>query len=348
MKSVFRSQLYNIEKQIVNDCKKRGHPSNEIKEKQIRLKEENFPDAGEKFEKSIHQMILIMQKIRISTDVLKWSDTIDSGSLSNPINNDTFQEAKLYVERLLDVDLSKVELVFADSIQYVDAGEVEGTAYANNDADHIVLLPKHSTQIKSTDLLIHELGHTADFTIARKTENDDLLFPHITFSETIAYYCQIRFLLEQGTREQRIGLFGAFYLTYLGCCVTRHCIETQTPLNKLKPNKALKSGFYDEILAAYPNSGINAAKSVVIKNITAFQQNYKDLGPLVNLDFARRFGFILALFLLDKPINFVKELIHKNSLEHDFVEIVQSIVPNFQDYANLDQRLLDFFDSDIG
>ena len=120
-------------------------------------------------------------------------------------------EYKSYVEKLLDVDLSKVRISRTKN----DCKHAEGSALPCGATDHIVLLPPIGADFVSPDLLIHELGHTAEFTLRRASDEIEMIRSHKLFSEAIAHYCQYRYLLEFGTKAQRIGVIGSVTKDYL-------------------------------------------------------------------------------------------------------------------------------------
>ncbi|MCR9961503.1 hypothetical protein AAFX19_03740 [Vibrio harveyi] len=338
MVSSARVELYEVEKSI-QQAYVRGSGTEHLLTRKNKVAESICPESSELIKKYLNQMLPIVKTIKISSSVLQESDQLNLDLLSNQITKLEFEEAKRYVQELLDVDLTGVDM------QLTSVGDVmvEGMCLPCSNESHIVLIPENSHEVSSTDLLVHELGHAAEFTIARSYEDDKLLVPHASFSETVAYYCQLKYLKEKGTKEQRIGAFGAFYLTYLTACVVRHCLNDSIELLALKPNKALKSGYYDDILGAYPKSGINEAKKIVISNIKFFQEHYGSLIKLMHGDFSPRLGFIFALFLLDKPIGVLQDLITKNSLQNDFFTVSQTIVPDLKSYSELDNVLLSFY-----
>lgn len=338
MGSQKRTALYQIEKQILQAYI--SGTSREDLEKQRNELADYFCDNSlDKIIKYLNQMLKIVNAINISSSVLALGEKITINNLSNRITDVEFSEAKRYVEQLLDVDLTNVSLKYFENHQEM----VEGRCASCNDSHHVVLIPRNSGQVLSTDLLVHELGHAAEFTMTRETGQDALLWGHSSLSEAIAYYCQLKYLTDKGTRNQRIGAFGTFYLTYLTVCVVRHCLSTKMGLCDLKPSDAFESGYYDDILAAYPDGGENKAKDTIAKNIKFFQDTYGDLVGLMHNDFSPRLGFVFALFLLDKPIQFIKSLALQNTLENDFFTLAKTIVPDLKEYSALDRRLLLFY-----
>jgi len=338
MTSQARSALYQLEKEIQQAYVK-GARTDHLSSQQNQLLSLFCVNSSEKLTKYLNQMVAIVRTINISSSVLQLGEHIDTSRLSNPITDLEFVEAKNYVQELLDVDLTDVSLEFTEKNEHM----VEGRCLSCGDTSHIVLIPKNDQQVCSTDLLVHELGHAAEFTFNRKSGDDKLLLPHASFSEAIAYYCQLKYLVDKGTREQRIGAFGVFYLSYLAACVVRHCLDKKIELNELKPNKALKSGYYDDILAAYPSLGLNVAKKIVIDNIKFFQERYGSILHLMHGDFSPRLGFVFALYLLDKPKEFLQDLMLQNALENDFLAVTKTIVPSIKEFAELDKVLLAFY-----
>jgi hypothetical protein len=90
-------------------------------------------------------------------------------------------EYKSYVEKLLDVDLSKVKISRTKN----DCKHAEGSALPCGATDHMVLLPPIGADFVSPDLLIHELGHTAEFTLRRASDEIEMVRSHKLFSRAL-------------------------------------------------------------------------------------------------------------------------------------------------------------------
>lgn len=127
---------------------------------------------------------------------------------TNSLSADDYDFSRAFVEKLTGQDLSRVK--------FIDAPRVDGaeaTAMACGKNDHVIVLPAGG--YKAPDLLIHELGHTAEFTVRRATGDPKMLRTHRVLSETVAYCCQFSYLRQHGTADQRQLALAAFLPGYL-------------------------------------------------------------------------------------------------------------------------------------
>jgi hypothetical protein len=90
-----------------------------------------------------------------------------------------------YVENMLETDLKPVEIIFTKG----DFSQAEGRAQPCADSEHLVILPYPEHDFTSEDLLVHELGHAAEFMRRRPTEEYGYYSPHKLFSE-YSHYCR--------------------------------------------------------------------------------------------------------------------------------------------------------------
>lgn len=133
---------------------------------------------------------------------------LGDANFSTSLSDEDYGLSRSFVEGLTGQDLSRVSFVHAPRV-----GEAEATALACGRNDHIILLPAGG--YKAPDLLIHELGHTAEFIARRATGEPKMLRTHRILSETVAYYCQFSYLRQNGTADQRQLALCAFLPGYL-------------------------------------------------------------------------------------------------------------------------------------
>lgn len=133
---------------------------------------------------------------------------ISNTDFPESLSDEDYDFSRSFVENLTDQDLSRVSFVHAPR---VDQAEAMAMACGRN--DHVIVLPAGG--YKAPDLLIHELGHAAEFTVRRATADPKMLRTHLILSETIAYYCQFSYLRKHGTADQRQYALAAFLPGYL-------------------------------------------------------------------------------------------------------------------------------------
>lgn len=133
---------------------------------------------------------------------------LSNAAFPKSLSADDYDVSRDFVEKLTGQDLSRVSFVQAPRVD-----EAEATAMACGRNDHVIVLPAGG--YKAPDLLIHELGHTAEFTVRRATSDSKMLRTHRILSETVAYYCQFSYLRQHGTTDQRQFALAAFLPGYL-------------------------------------------------------------------------------------------------------------------------------------
>ena len=116
---------------------------------------------------------------------------------SQAVTEDHVAQAREYVSNLLTVDLSnvRVELIPVDSW---DSPSSEGMNIAMGFDNHLIFMPDHFSS--PVEVLVHEFGHAAHATAARKNGVLASFYILPTTAEFVAHFCQFNYLLEHGSR----------------------------------------------------------------------------------------------------------------------------------------------------
>lgn len=200
--------------------------------------------------------------------------------------DDTVDSYRSYVENLLDVDLSRVEIVRTEG----DYENAEGRAVPCGATDHIVLLPPKGKGFVSPDLLIHELGHTGEYTLRRASHDPEMIRSHRLFSEAIAHYCQYKYLIEYGTENQRLGAVGSVTKEYLLLNAIAAYFSLPNIQSALQIERILNHERLADFVSVYGQSRIAELLSIYPN---------QSLSELYHLSIEPRMGAILALRLID-------------------------------------------------
>lgn len=338
MTSEKREILYKLEKQYVDLLINDRDTSSVEGDLNTELSKICF-DFREKAVKSIDVLIKLSREVYFESSFLKSATLVEPSSLTDPVTEQDFFQAKEFVSDLLRVDLEHVGFLFLSKPARGNPN-AEGFCVACCDEKHHVFIQNHEFGVVSKDLLVHELGHAADFTISRSIDNDNLLVKHSSISEAVAYYCQYKYLLEFSEKHRRIGSFGAFLLTYLSICILRYCIENDTRLSEIIPEIAVNDEQFSNIVNSYGHGG----RDFVVGKIHMLKQQHKELGSLVYNEISPRFGMVLALKLLDKTVEEIVEIIQINSIDNDLEQIIEKILsPTNCGFGSVQNHFEDFF-----
>ncbi len=159
-----------------------------------------------------------IEPAHLGSEMIRQIAGTDQAMLEDPvITDDDFAELKAFVGKLLDVNLSRTTLKRVPAkflAEWTTSHELaEATAISCGIDEHLILLPESSFQ--SYDLVVHELGHAAEFTLRRQLNTDWGLVNRPIISEATAHYAQFSHLLACGTPMRRQGALGAFLHPYL-------------------------------------------------------------------------------------------------------------------------------------
>jgi hypothetical protein len=191
-----------------------------------------------------------------------------------------------YVEILLETDLKPVEIVFTKG----DFNQAEGRAQPCADSEHFVILPYPEDDFTSEELLVHELGHTAEYMRRRPTEEYGYYSSHRLFSEAIAHFAQFHYLTDHGTQEQRVAVIGSLLRDYMIMKALDAMLEISEDSKTLDVRQAITKEPMSDLLSIY-----GKAKTLDIlmpfNNAPFWVLYYNLVEP--------RMGFVLALKLFN-------------------------------------------------
>lgn len=157
-----------------------------------------------------------IQRAHLSSALIRKIALTDAAELEDRVSDADFEGIKAFVGELFDVDLGKTTLVRVSNrfLRHwnTSAEEAEAKAVSCDVDRHLVLLPDG---FQSFDLVAHELGHAAEFTLRRQVGTDWGLVNRGIVSETTAYYAQFHHLLAHGSPNRRAGALGAFLFPFL-------------------------------------------------------------------------------------------------------------------------------------
>lgn len=193
-------------------------------------------------------------------------------------------------------DISNVDILSLQSMP----PHAEGYAMTCSTDDHYICIPSNLKEsFLSYDLLVHEFGHTVEYTEKRKNSSPDgiLLFP--VLSEAIAHYFQMVYMLEHSTEEERLGMLASTTDSYLfyRCMQIMGKIEPKACV--FDPNKIINHDDFSIFREAYMNTP-------VINNFFARHKGENFYDAYLETH-ASRFGVLLAL-------NFIKYKLDINEL----------------------------------
>lgn len=203
---MLREQLYNLEGKRRSAIVNGDRTEYSRIESEMATLAEDYPSL--KFPQS--DALRYVQRAHIPKDIILAVSQCNPDTLQRPVHV-LVEDCRSFVSEELQVDLADVDVVRSKS----HYSNHEGVAISCRNTEHLVLLPPVGGGFESPDLLVHEFGHTAEFNLRRSLNDDSLLIHHRLLSETVAHYCQYRYLLKFGTREERLGAMGSVTKEYL-------------------------------------------------------------------------------------------------------------------------------------
>jgi len=342
MHSTERVKLYDAEKAVVAAILER-RLNQDVQNACVQALLNTDRNVNSNLNKSVNQFPMLVENIELPYNVLKLWQGLNYSELSNPISENEFNIARNYVENLLDIKLSKIQW---NHLEYSPSEHSEGSIWPFGDDEHYIFTYYDPYGAISTDLLVHEIGHAADFTVSRLANDDALLAGHKCLHEAIAYYCQFKYLSEFGSSTLRIGSCGGFVFTYLAILVLNYCLKNGLQLNEINPSELVYDSSFNDLVSSYDvfdstgNYGANFLKDKIID----IQERFKNLVNLIYVEIQPRFGIVLGIYLLDKEPEFIKELILLNTLCNDVVEVSEKIIPDYKDVIlNFPDKLIKYF-----
>lgn len=326
MRSVQREQLYlserNIITALINGCINKELMDSHMQK--LRMTNKDFEN---KLLDSLNEIIHITNDIHLSDKILNNFQTLDYDSVSNEISDVEFNSSREFVSNLLKCDLSQVKWKHLENSVSHNS---EGSCWPCDDRDHHIFTYPSEYGILSTDLLIHELGHSADFTISREVNDDDLLIGHQSIREGIAFYCQYKYLLTNGSRVMRAVSLASFLLTYLSILLVRYCLKEKITFENLNTKKALSDPLFRDLINSYDN-GPSDGKQFILSRINDLKQLYPTLTNLIHGEISPRLGVLIGLILLNESHDVIGAMIRENSINNSLIEIIEKNIPKFRD-----------------
>ncbi|MBA0194590.1 hypothetical protein [Pectobacterium carotovorum] len=326
-----RKKLYDLELNYTTALKA-GFPTEDIISKIQSERNTLIDNLNNKLVSSANSLVKLVQPIYLTKEFLGFVHSVDSSLLHNAISEEQLTKSRLVVEKLLKVNLGQTQWVH---LIKKSRENIEGFCVPNGETEHFIFTQDDENGVISTDLLIHEMGHAADYTISRSLDNNDLLVGHSSFSEAVAYYCQYKYLSEYGTEAQRRGSLGAFIFTYLCIVTLRYCLKHNISLKELNVDVAINDDEFKDIIESYYPRGIDGKEfisSTLIDKILPFQE----LISLVFYEIAPRFGIFLAINFLGRDSEYIKRFIYKNTINTDIDTIIDELIPDYH------QNVIDF------
>ncbi|WP_431623991.1 hypothetical protein [Enterobacter roggenkampii] len=329
MHSILRKKYYELETQCVI-ATKNGNSFQEFDEALHRTGEEIVGDVHNKLLNSVTALVDLVSPLYFSSEFLKRLSSTDPSSLGNPISEREFNVARDFVENCLKVNLNKVEWLH---IENQIRKSSEGFCISNRDDEHFIFTQDDPFGVTSTDLFVHELGHAADFSISRACNDDSLLIRHISLCETIAYYCQYRYLSESGNPVKRQGSLGTLLFLYLCISTVRYCLNNDVSLNDFDPEVDIDGSDFYEIIDSYNKRGMNG-REYISGILNESVKRYGELTYLIFREIAPKFGLILAILFLDSEPEHMIELINTNTINTDLDTFVHAFIPDYFNKIN--------------
>lgn len=272
----------------------------------------------------------LFSDIKIPTEILQNSS---NNAMSGKIT--TFDRNKINAFFFDDfgMDISAVDVIESTFIP----DNAEAFAMECSKDEHYICIPTRnalqSKKFLSYDLLIHELGHTVEFIERRKQNTPAEILNFSLFSETIAHYYQMSYMLKYSSSEDRLGMLTSVTQAYL----FYHCMKIMrrvAPQDKIFSRmKISKDGEFQSFLSAYQGTNIldNFFKRWHLKD---YLQVYEE-------EYAKRLGVFLALNFIRYNLD-IKELFKTQYPKGDNIRLEDIIIQ-----TNLDKDILfDFSDID--
>lgn len=253
----------------------------------------------------------IMQA-RLSPAIIRRIASINATELEDQVTDEDFEELKVFVGNLFDVDLKKTTLLRV-SEQFLrgwntTTEEAEAKAISCGADEHLVLL---ADGFQSLDLVAHELGHAAEFMARRQLGCDWGLINRPIVSETTAHYAQFHHLLVHGSLNRRAGALGAFLFPFYAA----QFIFAATEQPRYEGEMLAHPRF-----AAFREAGCYTRHQLESLLHPLYRRT---IGEIYWEPVEMRFSIPLAVKLLGRPDD-MKRLMVAN-LDRPFVEILHSI-----------------------
>lgn len=211
------------------------------------------------------------------------------------------------------------------------------------DEHYIVIPTKESDSFLSYDLLIHELGHTVEYTQRRKKLDPAYIFGHPLLSETIAHYYQMIYMLKHSTREERLSMLCSITESYVfnRFIQIMQDIEPQNP--KFDFSKITRHKDFNELAFAYQSTP-------VLENLIN-KYDEKEFAQIFYDHHAKRSGVFLALNFIKYKFD-IKELfdikLPKETIDLSKLIAQTNLKPKkLFDFSKIDETLNSFINGTL-
>jgi hypothetical protein len=245
----------------------------------------------------------LFQNVKISENLLLDSSLNGIQGMIHEIKKSEYDS---FFEDYFKIDISNVDIIRVSTMP----DYAEGFASSCGEDNHYIVLPKAGTHyFLSKDLIVHELGHTIEFSKRRKPkiENGIVSFPII--SETIAHYYQFYYMLKFSNRKERLSVLASITEAYFyyKCLMIMHTKKVKS-IENFDFNFILKHSDFKHIKNAYENiytqSGLTLLENLIQKYESqmiheSFNLHIQRLGAFLAFNFLKYKLEINKLFFID-------------------------------------------------
>lgn len=240
------------------------------------------------------------------------------------------------------IDVSEVDIIHSSNIP----PHADACAVPCGIKDHFIVIPNNlETTYCSYDILIHEFGHTVEFAEKRKNKNGEItnVLTCSLFSEAIAHYYQIIYMLEHSNKTERLSMLASVTQAYLYTRCMSIMLDVAPDQNFFKEDLILRDERFKDFIQAFHGT------TIINKFFERWCQTPMTQGYLAF--HAMRFGFFLALNIVKNKLD-VTELfkIEFPKGELSVEELIKQTNFNCEiiwDFKTIDETLYQFIDGTL-
>ena len=255
------------------------------------------------------------------------------------IPSDILRDSSAYVSaaRIYEYDRNVVDTYFLNrfgiNVSNVDITTIpnlpeyaEAFAMACGSDEHYVVIGRNlQSAFLSYDLLIHEFGHTVEFSEGRKNKKIDEYLKLNVLSEAIAHYYQIIYMLENSTRHERLSMVATFTEAFIFYRSMQIMLQVAPDARTLDHSVILHDLAFRDIYTAY------AGTDILINFFNRWVR--KDFYDVFKEHHEKRLGVFLAFNIIKHNMDLNELLLSKYPQGDVSMErIIES--------TNLDSRVL--------
>ncbi|MFJ5398583.1 hypothetical protein [Pectobacterium sp. CHL-2024] len=326
MHSLKREKLYEAQLNQATALRNGSHTQqldNEIYLAELAI----VPDRNEKLIEEISVVAEMVKPLKLSADFITLITSALAYNLGNTLTDAEFETSRRMVEGLFKVDLRDVKWF---PLEIKSRDYVEGTCHPVGDSAHFIYTQHDKHGVLSTDLLVHEMGHAADYTLSRLVNDDTLLVRHISLAETLAFYCQYKYLSEYGSQILRRGSIGAFIYTYLCIATMRYCLKNSISLQEMDVDIALDDVEFESLIKSYESRDLDG-RDFLSRTLKDRVKSYENIQLMIHFEISPRLGIVLSILLLKKSPDVLKYISIENRINTDLQNIVHKHLPDYYD-----------------